>query len=57
MDRNLVDEMRAWCADVFSSYPSSATDAEVVECVRRQYDGGLAGFMVDGGQYEVKAGA
>jgi hypothetical protein len=47
MPSDLLREMRGWCADVFSDYPDDATDAEVIDCVRHQYDGGLEGFRRD----------
>lgn len=46
---SVVEEMRSWCADTFSDMPEDADDAEIVACVRAQYDGGLAAFVADCG--------
>jgi hypothetical protein len=48
MTSEQIGDARAWCADCFSDTPDDVTDDEVVDCVRRQYDGGLAGFIADG---------
>lgn len=47
-----MQEMRGWCEDVFGDMPEDATEAEVVACVERQYEGtqhdGVLGFILDG---------
>lgn len=47
MNKAVVSEMRSWCEDCFEDMPIDASDDEVLACVKRQYDGGMAGFMED----------
>jgi hypothetical protein len=46
---SLADEARAWIADVVPNVDDveEATDAEVIEWVRRNYEGGLMAFAAD----------
>lgn len=36
-----------WCLDCFDDAPMDLTAAEAVDCVQRQYPGGMAQFCVD----------
>lgn len=44
-----ISDARDWCADVFPDYLPSETDGYVLRVVELYYDGGLAGFLADGG--------
>lgn len=40
-------EAVAWCEDCFDDTPEDVTGAEALDCVRRQYPGGLARFVAE----------